>query len=255
MSERAGRRVIVLGALSAMAEETCRLIAAEGGRLALFARNAERLEAVAQDLRARGAADVACVARDLAEAQDAGAALNSAAEKLDGVDCILLFYGVLGDQVSGESDANEATRIIEVNFTSAALWCLAGAALLERQASDRGVLIVVTSVAGDRGRRSNYIYGAAKGGLSILVQGIAHRFAARRPGLRAVAIKAGFVDTPMTAHLKKGGPLWESPRRIAAVIFRAMEKGGPVIYAPFLWRWIMLAVRLVPAPIFNKANF
>src|SRR5262249_36559014 len=133
----------------------------------------------------------------------------------------------------------EARTILRVNFTSAAEWCLATADLVEAQG--HGSLVVVGSVAGDRGRQSNYIYGAAKGGLGLLVQGLAHRLT--RCGGRAVVVKPGFVDTPMTAGTQKGGPLWAKPEAVAAIIKRAAENSGPVVYAPGFWRWIMLAVR------------
>ena len=106
-------------------------------------------------------------------------------------------------------------------------------------------LVVIGSVAGDRGRQSNYLYGAAKAGLATLVQGLAHRMALHAPkGARAVLVKPGFVDTPMTAGMKKGGPLWASPAAIAAIVRRAADKGGPIVYAPWFWRYILLIIRL-----------
>lgn len=253
MTSDSPRRAIVLGALSAMAEETCRLLAEDGGSLSLFGRDAARLEEVAQDLRARGAKHVDVRVRDFADATDATAALNAASVAIGGANAVLIFYGILGDQELAESDAAEAERILNINFTSAAHWALAGANLVE-QAGSAGVLIGVSSVAGDRGRRSNYVYGAAKGGFSILLQGIAHRFAARSDGPRAVAIKAGFVDTPMTAGLKKGGPLWATPKQIAQDIYKALDRGGPIVYAPGFWRFIMLAIRMTPNFVFKRVN-
>ncbi|QGZ96549.1 SDR family NAD(P)-dependent oxidoreductase [Terricaulis silvestris] len=247
------RRVIVLGALSAMAEATCRMLAEEGAQLALLGRDAERLDTVARDLKTRGAAGVHVFARDLLDTSDTPSALQAAADSMGGANAVLIFYGVLGDQNRAETDLEEARRIIAVNFTSAAAWSLASADLLERSGGDGAVLVGVSSVAGDRGRRSNYVYGAAKGGLSILLQGIAHRFAAKPGGARAVTVKAGFVDTPMTAHLKKG-PLWATPQQIAQVVRRAMDRGGPILYAPWIWRWIMLAIRLIPDAVFKRVN-
>lgn len=247
------RKVIVLGALSAIAEATCRQLAEEGAALALLGRSAERLEAVADDLRVRGASNVVVEARDLAEAADADAVLDRCAEALGGADAILLFYGLLGDQTRAEVDWPHARAILDVNFVSAAAWMLAGANLIERRPAAGGVLLAISSVGGDRGRRSNYVYGAAKGGLSILMQGIAHRFGATGRH-RAVTMKLGFVDTPMTAGFEKGGPLWAKPDAVARAIRKAMDRGGPFIYAPFFWRWIMLAIRLTPKAIFNKVN-
>jgi decaprenylphospho-beta-D-erythro-pentofuranosid-2-ulose 2-reductase len=247
------RKIIILGALSAIGEATCRRLAKEGASLALFGRDAGRLKAVADDLKVRGAGGVHIFARDLAEAGDADAALAAASAAMGGADAVLLFYGVLGEQAKAETDPAHAAQLLQVNFTSAALWMLAGQRLLEKShAPGRTTLLAVSSVAGDRGRRSNFIYGAAKGGLSILMQGLAHKSAGK--GVRAVAVKLGFVDTPMTAGVAKGGPLWATADQAAAAIVRAMEKGGPIVYAPWFWRWIMLAVRATPAAIFNKVN-
>jgi decaprenylphospho-beta-D-erythro-pentofuranosid-2-ulose 2-reductase len=247
-----GKRVIVLGALSAIGEATARRFAAEGARLVLAGRNGERLRQVANDLAARGAADARVWPIDLVACADVAGELAAMAASLDGpVDAVLLFFGVLGDQALAERDPAEASRIIDTNFTAAAAWCLATAALLERQ--NAGVLVAVTSVAGDRGRRSNYVYGASKAGLSVLVEGIAHRLAGT--GAHAVVVKPGFVDTPMTAHLRRGGPLWARPEAIARSIKSAVERPGrPVIYTPWFWRFIMLVVRNVPAFIFHKTR-
>ena len=247
-----GKRIIVLGALSAIGEATARLFAAEGGRLVLAGRNVERLRQVADDLTARGAAGAQVWSIDLVSCADAVGEFARMASALDGpVDAVLLFFGVLGDQAVAERDPAEAARIINTNFTAAVPWCLAAAALFERQ--NAGVLVAVTSVAGDRGRRSNYVYGASKAGLTVLVEGIAHRLAGT--GARAVVVKPGFVDTPMTAHLKRGGPLWAKPDAIARSIKSAVERAGkPVIYTPWFWRFIMLVVRNVPAFIFHKTR-
>jgi short-subunit dehydrogenase len=246
----ATRRVIVLGATSAIAQATARLYAPQGAHLFLAGRNAEHLQVVATDLRGRGAATVEVEATDLSAPEDAGAQLAAMAARIGGVDDILLAYGVLGDQAAAERDLKTAGEILSVDFTSAAQWCLAAANLLEDQR--HGVLLVIGSVAGDRGRQSNFIYGAAKGGLGILVQGIAHRLALRKTGARAVLIKPGFVDTPMTGHLPKGGPLWAKPEAVAAIVRKAADRGGPIVYAPPFWQLILLIIRVIPAPLFHK---
>ena len=244
-------RVIVLGATSAIAEATARLYSQEKACLALAGRDAGHLSQISADLLARGATSAIVEALDLAQTGIAAEALDRMIAALGGVDHVLLFYGILGDQSRAEADPAHAEAILDTNFNSAAQWCLAAAASLERQA--HGSLVVIGSVAGDRGRQSNYVYGAAKAGLGVLVQGIAHRLALRRPkGARAVLVKPGFVDTPMTAGLKKGGPLWAKPEAIAAIVRKAADRGGPIVYAPRFWRAILLVVRLVPAPIFHK---
>lgn len=244
-----GRRVIILGATSAVAEAVARRYAGRNARLVLAARRAEDLSRMADDLRVRGAEAVETFVLDLAEA-DPGRAFPAMAAVFGGFDVAVLAYGVLTDQAKAEHDLAYAAAQLGTNFDSAALWCLAAAQALEAQGA--GSLVVIGSVAGDRGRQSNYVYGAAKAGLGVLVQGLAHRLARR--GARAVLVKPGFIDTPMTSHLPKGGPLWSKPDAIAAVIETAADRGGPVVYAPGYWRLILLLIRLVPAQVFHKTR-
>jgi decaprenylphospho-beta-D-erythro-pentofuranosid-2-ulose 2-reductase len=244
-------RVIVLGATSAIAEATARLYAAEGAELLLVARHGERLAATAADLTLRGAVRVETANRDLANTGDVMAAFAGFVDTLGGVDHVLLAYGILGDQKTGEQDTTLAAASLKVNFTSVAAWALVAADALERQA--HGSLVVLGSVAGDRGRRANFIYGAAKSGLAALVEGIAHRFA--NTGPRAVIVKPGPVITPMTeGFASRKGLMWASPETVAAIVRRAADRGGPVVYAPGFWRWMMLIIRLLPTPIFNRLN-
>ena len=247
------RRVVVLGAASAIAEAACRLLAQSGAHIALIGRDEARLKIIAADLKLRGAEATFTLARDLAATDDPAATLELCAREIGAIDTVLIFYGVLGDQSRAEVELSEARRLLNVNFTSPALWALAAVPHVEN-AGARGVILTATSVAGDRGRRSNFIYGAAKGGLSVLMQGLAHRFGAKPGGPRAVDLKLGFVDTPMTAHLPKGGPLWATPAGLAPIIVAALERGGPVVYAPWFWRFVMLAIRLTPHAIFKRVN-
>jgi short-subunit dehydrogenase len=243
------KRIIILGAASAIAEATARIWAAENARLALVGRRADRLQAIAADLSARGAAAVEPVVADCASA-DAASMLDMIAKKTGGLDVVLVAYGVLGDQSELERDPKAAADLLQTNFLSAAQWCLAAANWFERQRS--GALVVIGSVAGDRGRASNYVYGASKAGLGVLVQGLAHRLA--KSGARAVLIKPGFVDTPMTAHVERKGILWTKPETVGQAIVKAADKGGPVAYAPFYWRWIMTVIRSVPSHIFHRTR-
>jgi decaprenylphospho-beta-D-erythro-pentofuranosid-2-ulose 2-reductase len=245
----AGKRVVILGATSAIAEAAARLWAREGAHLVLVGRNAERLGSIADDLRIRGAAAAHAVVLDLSTA-DARGELDRMVNLIGSVDVVLLAYGVLGDHVAAEQDPAVARNIFETDFLSAGAWCLAAASDLESRRA--GALIVIGSVAGDRGRTSNYVYGAAKGGLGILIQGIAHRLAPT--GARAILIKPGFVDTPMTAHIAPKGILWSRPEVIAAAIVRAAERGGPIVYAPWWWCFIMLVIRLAPWRIVHKTK-
>ena len=249
--DRRAKQVIILGALSAIGEATARLYAAEGARLVIAGRNETRLRQVSDDLTARGAAECRLWPIDLALA-DAAVESAKMVQALHGhVDAVFLFYGVLGDQREAERDPAMLRNIIAVNFASAAEWAVAAANQLEKQGS--GTLVAVSSVAGDRGRQSNYAYGAAKAGLTTLVEGIAHHLAPS--GARAVAVKLGIVDTPMTAHTSKGGPLTAKPGQVASVIKAIADRPGkPVLYVPWFWRWIMLVIRSVPTAIFHKTK-
>ncbi|WP_398478480.1 SDR family NAD(P)-dependent oxidoreductase [Tardiphaga sp.] len=243
-------RVLILGAASGIAQAAARLYAGEGAIIGLAARNENQLGAIAADLRVRGASRVETFEIDFTAAE-ATTTLADWVARLGGMDHVVLAYGLLGDQSAAEHDAQAAAAIIDVNFRSAALWSLAVADMLESQG--RGSLVVLGSVAGDRGRRSNCIYGAAKAGIATLVQGIAHRFSDHGP--RAVIVKPGPTDTAMTAGMTKGGPLWSTPEAVAAIIRKAADRGGPVVYAPGRWWLIMTIIRNIPAVIFNKMNF
>jgi short-subunit dehydrogenase len=205
---------------------------------------------LARDLQIRGATMVETVCLDLVTA-DAAVEFEKIIKRLDRVDVVLLAYGLLGIQSKAEADIVEAREIIETNFVSAGGWCLVAANCLARQG--KGVLIAIGSVAGDRGRKSNYVYGAAKAGLAVLMAGIAHRLAGS--GARAVLVKPGWVVTAMTAGIANKGPLWAYPERIANVIVKVAERECVVVYCPWWWRFIMLVIRFMPWRVFHKMNF
>lgn len=242
------RRVVIFGATSAIAQATARLFAAEGARLFLVARNPERLEAVAADLRTRGAALVVTAIANL-DALDGHAALvEQGRAALDGIEAVLIAYGTLGNQQDCQQDRVAMLQELTTNFLSPASLLHAVAPVMAH-----GTIAVIGSVAGDRGRQSNYVYGAAKGGLRVFTQGLRHRLAGR--GVDVVLVQPGFVDTPMTADITKKGPLWAKPDRVARDIHRAMARGKPaILYTPWFWRWIMLIIRMVPDAIFRRTK-
>ncbi|MFA5950039.1 MAG: SDR family NAD(P)-dependent oxidoreductase [Hyphomicrobium sp.] len=254
MKDRTGqpKRVLILGATSTIAEALARRLAEDGAHLLLAARRADRLEAMAADLRARGAGFAQVWPIDLSAVTDANAELARMIAALGGtLDAAVVIYGFLGDQRAADTDSAELRRIIDTNFASAAHWCVAAAGVLERQ--KRGVLLAISSVAGDRGRQSNYAYGAAKAGLTVLVEGLAHRLAPT--GARAVVVKLGFVDTAMTAHIKKGGPLWAKPEAIARGLHELLVKPSKtVVYMPWFWRPIMSVIKNIPTFVFHKTK-
>jgi short-subunit dehydrogenase len=215
----------------------------------LVGRHAGRLEVLAADLRARGATGAETATADLNDLAGHGALIGRVRLTLGTIDRVLVAHGTLGDQRAGEADAQRALGEITTNFLSAASILTHMANVMKRQKS--GAIAVIGSVAGDRGRQSNYIYGSAKAGLAAFVQGLRHRLS--RHGVAVSLIKPGFVDTPMTAAFPKG-PLWASPERVAADIHAALESGTGVVYTPWFWRWIMLIIRTVPDAIFLRTR-
>jgi short-subunit dehydrogenase len=240
--------VVVLGATSAIAQAYARRRAAAATQFVLAGRREERLNVVAADLLARGAASAEPVTMDLSATGEIERAVEMIHARFGPPREIVAAYGILGEQAALERDLSAAHAALEVNFTSAALWLLAF--LKRRDAAQPLTAIVIGSVAGDRGRRTNFIYGAAKGGLDIFVQGLAHAYAGTP--VRFVMVKPGFVDTPMTAAFVKGGPLWSSPDRVAADIERAVRRGARVVYTPWFWRPIMAVIRRLPWFVFRR---
>jgi len=240
----------VLGATSAIAIAYCRRIGGEGAGFVLVGRHPNRLEAVAADLVARGAREAIPVISDLANMDSCEERFLNFCSRMAVPDQILIAYGVLGDQSDAEEHAEATRHILDVNFTSAALWLQMAAKHLPRD-KPRSI-IVISSVAGDRGRRSNYVYGAAKAGLTAFAEGLAHRL--YDTNLQVITVKPGFVDTPMTTRFERRGPLWASPERIAAGIDRAVRKRLAVVYTPWFWWPIMTIIRLLPRPIFFRTR-
>jgi decaprenylphospho-beta-D-erythro-pentofuranosid-2-ulose 2-reductase len=240
-------RVLIVGATSAMAGETARVYAAYGARLFLTGRNAERLEAVAADLRVRGARVVETAVLDVTDPRRCDAVVEAAWAAFDGLDVALVAHGVLPDQARCQASAAETAEALEVNFVSTAALLTPLANRFEL--AGRGCIAVITSVAGDRGRQSNYVYGAAKGGLDRFLEGLRNRLF--HAGVAVVTLKPGFVDTPMTAGMRQG-PLFASARRAGRDIHRAIERRRDVAYIPWFWRPIMAIVRAIPEGMFKR---
>lgn len=241
--------IAIFGAYSAIAEATARRLASAGHRFFLIGRDREMLNQLAADLTVRGAGEAQTFAADLSVPDEMRASVDALYGTFDGLDIALLAHGTLPDQRACEADADLALAALDVNARSpiALLTLLAGR--FEQQG--RGSIAVITSVAGERGRKSNYVYGAAKGAVSIFLQGLRHRMAAT--GVTVIDIRPGFVDTPMTAAFDKG-PLWATPDRVAADILRAIDRGTPVVYTPWFWRYVMLVIRNLPAFILHRTN-
>jgi short-subunit dehydrogenase len=243
------KRIVIFGATSAIATACARLWAERGDSLFLVGRDAGKLQRLADDLRVRATGgQVVSVTSDLDELSDHPRLLVLADQALGGFDEVLIAHGTLSDQKACEASIDLAIKEIHTNALSAiSLASLVGNRL---EAQRAGVLAVIGSVAGDRGRQSNYVYGSAKGMLALFLSGLRNRLA--RHGVAVVTIKPGFVDTPMTAHLAKSGLLWAQPEAIAAGILRAMDARQDVVYLPWFWRWIMLVIRSIPERLFKR---
>jgi short-subunit dehydrogenase len=246
-----GRTVAIFGATSAIAEQVARRFAVRGSRFFLVARDPTRLERIAADLAIRGAASVHTHSADF----DEPAALEpmlEAMERAVGVpEIVLVAFGTLGDQAAIARDVEAVRRSLTTNFSSPA--CLVSALAEKMERAGRGLVAVITSVAGERGRASNYVYGSAKAGLSTFLEGLRQRLAPS--GVQVLDIRPGPVDTPMTREIGRGGPLLASPERVAGDIERAIDRRRALLYTPWFWRWIMLVIRLLPEPIFHRLRF
>jgi short-subunit dehydrogenase len=241
-------RVLILGATSGIAAATARLYAAEGASLLLVARDPVRLAAMSSELLLAGAAACQTECLDLASSAST-VVLERLAATLGGIDHILIAYAVMPPQSDVATDLALAAKVIDTNYTSTAQWALAAASLLERQG--HGSLVVLGSVAGDRGRAKNFVYASTKAAIETLVEGIAHRFAGTP--LRAVVVKPGPTATAMTAGSPPGRHLVPA-ETVARIVRAAAERGGPVQYAPRYWWWIMQVVRALPWWLFRRTK-
>lgn len=243
------KKILIIGATSAIAEATARLWAGQGHRLYLLGRHAERLAAIAADLKVRGAESVQSAVLDVNDYARHAAVLDAVTTALCGLNVVLIAHGTLGEQKTCEQDFNATLQELHTNAISviSLLTHLANYFEIQKQ----GSIAVISSVAGDRGRQSNYVYGTAKGAVSVFLQGLRNRL--YKSGVQVLTVKPGFVDTPMTAGFKKG-LLWVSPEVVARSIQAGIEKRRDVIYTPWFWILIMLLIKSIPERIFKKMN-
>jgi decaprenylphospho-beta-D-erythro-pentofuranosid-2-ulose 2-reductase len=241
------RKTLIVGATSAIAESTARLLAQRGDALYLVARNEGRLAAIAADLSVRGSPRVGCEVLDANDLAAHESMLGRAELFLAGLDTVLIAHGTLSDQKACESSVELTLQELQTNAISVvALLTLVANRLSQRRA---GAIAVISSVAGDRGRGSNYVYGSAKALVTAFLSGLRQRL--RSHGVAVITIKPGFVDTPMTAAFTKG-PLWARPDAVAAGIVRALDRRSGTVYLPAFWRPIMLIIRAIPESLFLR---
>jgi decaprenylphospho-beta-D-erythro-pentofuranosid-2-ulose 2-reductase len=251
IKENTLQKVVILGATSGIAIAVQRQLAARGCELLLVARSGQRLGELQADLTIRGAKQVSTYAADLSSVQQHDAIFAHVALTFPSFDTVLLAYGSMKDQKESESSVDALLIELHTNFVSACAILTLFAADLERRRT--GCIAAITSVAGDRGRRSNYIYGSAKGALSLFLQGLRSRL--HPAGVRVITIKPGPAQTAMTDHMPNAAR-FADPAQIGEDIVRALERRSPdVLYTPKIWRYVMTAVEHIPEAIFKRLSF
>lgn len=238
------QRIMIIGATSAIAEATARRYAARGAAIHLIGRQAQRLETIAADLGTRGAK----TSIGILDVNDLGAheaALDAAWAALEGVDVALIAHGTLPNQADCDASIALSMQEFGTNGTST----IALSAAIAQRLESGATLAVVSSVAGDRGRASNYLYGSAKAAVTAYLSGLGQRL--RPTGVSVLTIKPGFVDTPMTASFKKGA-LWAKPDGVARGIVHAVDRRRAVAYVPGFWWGIMLVIKSIPEFLFRR---
>lgn len=242
------RWALILGATSAIARSMALVLAEQGYSLLIAGRDMEELEYLAADLRVRGQTEAHPFFLDALALETHAAFYQQCQERAEGrIHGVVMALGHLGDQAEAQEDFLAARRILESNYT-------APASLLELAARDlesrgEGWICGISSVAGDRGRQSNYLYGSSKGALTLLLQGLRVRLF--KSGVNVTVVKPGFVDTKMTFGLP-GLFLVARPEAVARRALAAVRAGRGEVYAPWFWYWIMLVIRWLPDLIFKR---
>jgi NAD(P)-dependent dehydrogenase (short-subunit alcohol dehydrogenase family) len=242
---------VILGATRGIGRAIARQLGERGDRLFLLGRHPDDLAKSASDLDIRrGQSVVAGTAIcDLESPDTFVPALAAAVQALGPIDAVIVTAGEFGTQADLEADLDRTQRLLNANFTGTVLFCeRARAVLLPRG----GTLCVLSSVAGERGRKPVILYGATKAGLSRYLEGLDHKYHAA--GLKVICVKPGFVKTGMTAGLKPP-PFAATPEAVAQTVVRAIDRGTPVVYATGIWRWVMLVIRMLPRPVMRKIGF
>ena len=254
VAPEARQRIAVLGATKGMGRALARLMAERGDVLFLLGRDNEDLERSARDLEVRASAGssttVGTALCDLERPHTFAPALDAAEEALNGLDAVVVTAGLFHPQDELEADAEKTLRLLDVDFSRTVAFCEEARKRLMKRGG--GTLCVFSSVAGERGRKPVAIYGAAKAGLSRYLEALDHKF--RSQGLVTVCVKPGFVKTSMTAGLDPP-PFAGEPEAVARRVLEAIDRGWPEVYAPAIWRWIMVVIRLLPRFVMRRIGF
>lgn len=243
------KKILIIGATSTIAEYCTRIWAGRGHELYLVGRNEERVQIIAADLKIRGAAKVYTYCTDLNDTYQHSKLINTADRVLNHMDLVLIAHGTLSNQKSCEKSVTETFSEIQTNALSTiSLLTLIANRFEERKG---GTICVISSVAGDRGRASNYVYGSAKAMVTAFTSGLRQRL--QKSNVSVVTIKPGFVDTPMTAEFKKG-IMWAKPDMVAMKIVKAIDQKKKEVYVPLIWLLIMLIVKILPQSVFKRVG-
>ena len=245
-------KVVLLGGTKGIGRALGRLLAERGHTLCLLGRSVEALEASARDMEVRGGHDqrVTVAECDLLHPEGFAAALDGASEKLGGFDTVVVTAALFATQDELEDDTALARELVTVNFANTVVFCEEARTRL--MSAGGGTLCVLSSVAGERGRKPVIIYGASKAGLSAYLEGLDHKF--RAQGLKTICVKPGFVKTGMTAGLDPP-PFAGEPEAVASDILKAIERGTPIVYTPGIWRYVMLVIRNLPRFVMRRISF
>ena len=242
---------VIVGATSEIARAVVRELAKAGGRFVVAARDGEELNLLAADIQLRTGASVTPIPLDVTDFSKHEDFVNSCIAELGRVEGVVLCQGFMVEQQQAAADWSLARQMIDVNYTSAV--SLGNRFATHMASGGRGYICGVSSVAGDRGRQSNYLYGSTKAGFSAYLDGLRNRL--YRSGVAVITVKPGFVDTSMTwGLLKPGSPLVATPERVARDISKAIHRRKNTVYTPWFWALIMQVIRLVPEPIFKRLS-
>jgi decaprenylphospho-beta-D-erythro-pentofuranosid-2-ulose 2-reductase len=244
------KKVLIIGATSAISKHCARIWAARGDALYLVARNDRHLKMIVANLKVRGAKYVHSHCMDLNFTEKHSAMLDASDKTMGGIDIVLISYGTLSNQKACEISVKETFAEIKTNALSTISLLTHIANRFEMKKT--GIIAVISSVAGDRGRASNYVYGSTKAMITAFTSGLRQRL--YKSNVAVVTIKPGFVDTPMTASFKKG-LLWAKPAAVAAMIVRAIDKRKDEVYVPPFWQAAMIVIKMIPTIFFKKIKW
>jgi short-subunit dehydrogenase len=242
------KKILIIGATSAIAEATARIWSQSGEHIFLVARNKEKLDAIANDLIIRGCRRVDTYVLDVNNFAEHSLMLNTVEKKLNGLDTVLIAHGTLSNQTECQKSVENAMEEINTNALSTIALLTIIANRFEQQ--KKGTIVIISSVSGDRGRQSNYVYGSAKAMVTVFTSGLMQRL--YKSGVTVITIKPGFVDTPMTAQFKKG-MFWASSEKIAKFIVNAVNSNrSGSFYTPKFWLPIMVTIKFIPDIFFKR---